>query len=141
MKNVSWTFPGFHGHSLVFANLHEYWVERLPSFTDFRAAEVTIHFPCHSIAHYLICFRQLPAVEFRRLQIGCNANADVAATGATGDGHCEDDVHNSDADEQRRQAQQQRRRVLCLEGPASCTLFTSILCVPSSDGPGVYPCE
>ena len=25
---------------LYFANLHEYWIERLSSFTDFRAAEV-----------------------------------------------------------------------------------------------------
>ena len=64
------------------ANLHEYWIERLSSFTDFRAAEVPIHFPCRSIAHYLICFRQLP-----RCRISTNADADVAAAGATcGDG-------------------------------------------------------
>ena len=42
------------------ANSHEYWVERLPSFTDFRAAEVPIHFACRIISHYLICFPQLP---------------------------------------------------------------------------------
>ena len=42
------------------ANLHEYWIKRLPSFTNFLAAEVPIHFPCRSIEHYLTCFRQLP---------------------------------------------------------------------------------
>ena len=42
------------------ANLHEYWIERLSSFINFRTAEVPIHFPCRSIVLYLMCFRQLP---------------------------------------------------------------------------------
>ena len=60
--DFSWTFLGLMDipWSGYLANLHEYRIERLSSFTDFRAAEVPIHFPCRSIEHYLICFRQLP---------------------------------------------------------------------------------
>ena len=46
--------------SRYLANLHEYWIKRLSSPTDFRAAEVTIHFPGRSIVHYSICLLHLP---------------------------------------------------------------------------------
>ena len=41
--------------------LHEYlWSRDSHRNVNFHAAEVPIHFPCRIIAHYLICFRQVP---------------------------------------------------------------------------------
>ena len=90
----SWIFPGFDN----LQNLHWFWIERLPSFTDMhRAAEVPICFPFRSIAHYLICFRQHPRC---RILSARNADADVAAAGAScRDGRGEEDVYNGHAGE------------------------------------------
>ena len=105
-------------------NLHEYWIERLPSFTDFRASEIPIHFPCRSISHYLIYFRQpprcrnsapamptqkwpwrappaaQPAGTAAAKKRSTRAARDVVAAGTScGDGRGEEDVHNGDAGE------------------------------------------
>ena len=104
------------------ANLHEYGIERLSSFTKFCTAEVPMHFPCGSIEHHLICFLQLslcristpamPTQTWPRPTCGDGAAKKrsttatptsargVAAEGATClDGHSKEDVHNGDDSE------------------------------------------
>ena len=51
----SWTFPGF-AILQICMSIGSKDSHRSPV----RAAEVPIHFPCSSIAYYLICFQQLP---------------------------------------------------------------------------------
>ena len=135
--NFSWTFPGFDILQIcMIIGLSDSHRHR------FRAVEVTIYFPCHSIAHYFICFRQLPrrristsamptqtrprrappagtaAAKKRSTAATPTSARDVAAAGAIcWDGRSEEDIHNGDDSERGRR---RRRGWTCCPPGRGC---------------------